>query len=159
MQHGVSAQQARNPRIANDWCYPRVDEGGWKAVDICEVQIFDERRGRPTSRVTHLRGRPTVCASLTWPRPLRLRPHNHTSAMVTQGLPLSGPVKWSRDGAHLALLVFEGASGWTDELVVIDPDGSNLTRLTHGVGFGGATHGHRAETRSRSAATLAACRN
>ena len=59
--------------------------------------------------------------------------------MVTQGLPLSGPVSWSRDGAHLALLgSFEGASGWTKELVVTDPDGSNLTRLTHGVGFRGA---------------------
>ena len=58
--------------------------------------------------------------------------------MVTEGLPLSGPVSWSRDGAHLALLgSFEGASGWTQELVVTDPDGSNLTRLTHGVGFGG----------------------
>ena len=63
----------------------------------------------------------------------------HTSAMVTGGLPLSGPVSWSRDGAHLALLgSFEGASGWTQELVVIDPDGSNLTRLTHGVGFWGS---------------------
>ena len=62
----------------------------------------------------------------------------HTSAMVTDGLPLSGPVSWSRDGAHLALLgSFEAARGWTWELVLADPDGSHLTRLTHGVGFQG----------------------
>ena len=60
----------------------------------------------------------------------------HTSALVTAALPLRGPVSWSRDGAHLALLgSFEGSSGWTQELLVIDPDGLNLTRLTHGVGF------------------------
>jgi Tol biopolymer transport system component len=58
--------------------------------------------------------------------------------MVAEGLPLSGPVSWSRDGAHIALLgSFEGASGWTQELVVIDPDGSNATRLTYGVGLRG----------------------
>jgi Tol biopolymer transport system component len=58
--------------------------------------------------------------------------------MVAEGLPLSGPVSWSRDGAHIALLgSFEGASGWTQELVVIDPDGSNATRLTYGAGLRG----------------------
>ena len=41
MQHAVIAQQARAPRIANDWCYPRVGDGGWGSIDICEVQIFD----------------------------------------------------------------------------------------------------------------------
>ena len=41
MQHAVIAQQARAPRIAHDWCYPRVDDGGWTSIDICEVQIFD----------------------------------------------------------------------------------------------------------------------
>ena len=48
-------------------------------------------------------------------------------------------LSWSRNGAQLALLgSFEGASGWTWELVVADPDGSHLTRLTHGVGFQGS---------------------
>ena len=129
----------RAPRIANDWCYPRVDDNGWTSIDICEVQIFDN------SGETYLGGE-----SPAWsPDGLRIAylasnlyvydRTTHTSAMVTEGLPLSGPVSWSRDGAHLALLgSFEGASGWTRELVVTDPDGSNLTRLTHGVGFRGA---------------------
>ena len=29
VQHAVVAQQARAPRIANDWCDPRVDDNGW----------------------------------------------------------------------------------------------------------------------------------
>ena len=63
----------------------------------------------------------------------------HTTVMVAQGLPLGGRVSWSRDGSHIALLgSFEEASGWTWELVVTDPDGSHLTRLTHGVGFQGS---------------------
>ena len=41
MQHAVIAQQARVPRIANDWCYYRVGDYGWILIDICEVQIFD----------------------------------------------------------------------------------------------------------------------
>ena len=138
MQHAVIGQQARAPRIANDWCYPRVDDNGWGSIDICEVQIFDN------SGETYIGGE-----SPAWsPDGLRIAylasnlyvydRTTHTSAMVTEGLPLSGPVSWSRDGAHLALLgSFEGASGWTQELVVTDPDGSNLTRLTHGVGFQG----------------------
>jgi Tol biopolymer transport system component len=138
MQHAVIAQQAGFLRFANDWCYPRVDDGGWGSIDICYVQIFDN------SGETYIGGE-----SPAWsPDGLRIAylssglyvydRTTHTSAMVTDGLPLSGPVSWSRDGAHLALLgSFEGASGWTQELVVIDPDGSNLTRLTHGVGFGG----------------------
>ena len=132
----VIAQQARAPRMANDRCYPRVDDYGWGSIDICEVQIFDN------SAETYIGG-----LSPAWsPDGLRFAylasglyvydRTTNTSAMVTEGLPLSGPVSWSRDGAHLALLgSFEGASGWTQELVVIDPDGSNLTRLTHGVGF------------------------
>ena len=139
MPHAVIAQQARAPRIANDWCYPRVGDGGWTSIDICEVQIFDN------SGETYIGGE-----SPAWsPDGLRVAylasnlyvydRTTHSSAMVTEGLPLSGPVSWSRDGAHLALLgSFEGASGWTQELVVTDPDGSNLTRLTHGVGFGGS---------------------
>jgi hypothetical protein len=139
VQHAaVIAQQARFPRFANDWCYPRVGDGGWGAIDICEVQIFDN------SGETYIGGE-----SPAWsPDGLRVAylasglyvydRTTHTSALVTEGLPLSGPVSWSRDGAHLALLgSFEGASGWTQELVVTDPDGSSLTRLTHGVGFGG----------------------
>jgi Tol biopolymer transport system component len=139
VQHAVIAQQARFPRFANDWCYPRVDDGGWGVIDICEVQIFDN------SGETYIGGE-----SPAWsPDGLRVAylasglyvydRTTHTSALVTEGLPLSGPVSWSRDGAHLALLgSFEGASGSTWELVVTDPDGSNLTRLTHGVGFGGS---------------------
>ena len=138
MQHAVIAQQARAPRLANDWCYPRVDDNGWTSIDICEVQIFDN------SGETYIGGE-----SPAWsPDGLRIAylasnlyvydRTTHTSAMVTEGLPLRGPVSWSRDGVHLALLgSFEGASGWTQELVVTDPDGSNLTRLTHGVGFRG----------------------
>ena len=88
----------------------------------------------------HLRGRLTVCASRYLASNLYIYDRTaHTSVMVAEGLPLSGPVSWSRDGAHIALLEsFEGASGWTWELVVTDPDGSNLTRLTHGVGFQGS---------------------
>ena len=37
----LSGQQVRAPRIANDWCYPRVHDNGWMSIDICEVQIFD----------------------------------------------------------------------------------------------------------------------
>jgi len=44
MSHAVIAQQARAPRFANDWCYPRFDDNGWTSVDICEVQIFDNNR-------------------------------------------------------------------------------------------------------------------
>ena len=61
-----------------------------------------------------------------------------TSVRLTDAIPLNGPVSWSRDGAHIAMLAwFEGSSGWTRELLVIDPDGSNPTRLTNGVGFSG----------------------
>jgi len=138
VQRAVIAQQARAPRIANHWCYPRFDDNGWTSIDICEVQVFDE------SGETYIGG-----DSPAWsPDGLRIAYFGsdlyvydrttHTSARVTEGLPLRGPVSWSRDGAHLALLgSFEGASGWTQELVVIDPDGSNLTRLTNGVGFRG----------------------
>ncbi len=139
MQYEVSAQQPAHLRFANDFCYPRVDDNGWTGVDICEVQIFD------TGGETYIPG-----VSPAWsPDGLRIAylasnlhvydRTTHTSVMVAEGLPLSGPVSWSRDGAHIALLgSFEGASGWTQELVVIDPDVSNLTRLTHGVGFQGS---------------------
>ncbi len=114
MQHAVIAQQARGLRIANDWCYPRVDDNGWTSIDICEVQIFDN------SGETYIGG-----VSPAWsPDGLRIAylagglyvydRTTHTSALVTDGLPLSGPVSWSRDGAHLAFLgSFEGPSGWT----------------------------------------------
>ncbi len=112
-----------------------------KSVDTCEVQIFD---WGPDVGETYIGGH-----SPAWsPDGLRVAyladglyvydRINQTSALVTAGLPLRGPVSWSRDGAHLALLgSFEGASGLTQELVVMGPDGSNLTRLTHDVGFRG----------------------
>ena len=137
MQHAVIAQQARFARFANDWCYPWLDDYGWTSIDICRVQIFDEN-GRTDIdgvspawspdglRVAYLAGNLYVYDRTTG-----------ISALVTDGLPVSGPVSWSRDGAHLTFVgSFEGPSGWTKELVLIDPDGSNLTRLTPGVGFG-----------------------
>jgi Tol biopolymer transport system component/PKD repeat protein len=153
MQHGVTAQQAANPRFANEWCYPRMYEGGWTGFDICEVQIFDT--GAETAitgvspawspdglRVAHLGP-----AWLPDGMPDRYRGSDlyiydrttHTSVMVAQGLFLSGTVKWSRAGAHIAIVAsVEGVSGWRAELVVVEPDGSNLTRLTNGVGFQGS---------------------
>jgi hypothetical protein len=140
MQHGVTAQQAASPRFANDWCYPRMDDNGWMAFDTCEVQIFDTSGGG-------------VALPGVWPAwsPDGLRVaflesnlyvydrSTHTDVMVAAGPNLTGPVKWSRDGAHIALIgSFEGASGRTSELVLAAPDGSHLTRLTHGVGFQGS---------------------
>jgi Tol biopolymer transport system component len=139
MPHGVIAQQSANLRFANEWCYPRVYEGGWTGFDICEVQIFD------TGGETYISG-----VSPAWsPDGLRIAylesdlyvydRTTHASVMVAQGLFVSGTVRWSRDGAYIALVrSFEGAAGWTPELVVIEPDGSSLTRLTHGVGFQGS---------------------
>jgi len=39
VQHAVIAQQARAPRIANDWCYPGMTDYGWEMM--CAVQIFE----------------------------------------------------------------------------------------------------------------------
>ena len=139
MQQAALAQQAANLRFANDFCYPRVDDNGWTSIDICEVQIFD------TDGETYIPGESPVWS----PDGLRIAylasnlyvydRTTHTSNMVEAGLPVRGPVSWSGNGAHIALLgSFEGSSGWTSELVVIEPDGSNLTRLTHGVGFQGS---------------------
>lgn len=136
LQHAVIGQQARAPRIANDWCYPGVTDNGWETM--CAVQIFESSgetfvAGHSPAwspdglRIAYLYGNLYVYDRTT-----------DTSVSLTDALPLSGPLSWSRDGAHLAVLGwFEGSSGWTQELLVIDPDGSNLTRLTHGVGFSG----------------------
>ena len=137
MQHAVVAQQAQAPRIANDWCYPRVTDNGWETM--CAVQdLRRQRRNLPRGPFPCVVAR-TVCASLMWTATSRSTTAlTDTSVSLTDGLSLNGPLSWSRDGAHIAMLAwFEGASGWTRELFVIDPDGSNPTRLTHGVGFGG----------------------
>ena len=136
MQHAVIAQQTGVLRLVNDWCYPGITDNGWEVM--CSIQVFDG------SGVT-FRG-----YSPAWsPDGLRiayLDDNLHlydrtadTSVRLTDALPLGGPLSWSRGGAQIAMLGwFEGSSGWTRELLVIDPDGSNPTRLTHGVGFTGA---------------------
>ena len=136
MQHAVIGQQARAARIANYFCYPWDRDNGWTEFDICEVQIFD------TDSETYIPG-----VSPAWsPDGLRIAYLNgdlhtydrttDTIVRVTNGWSVSGPVSWSRDGAHIAFVgLFEGASGPTYELALIDPDGSNLTRLTPGVGL------------------------
>ncbi len=63
MQHAVVAQQARAPRIANDWCYPRPTDNGWET--LCAYKSSKQRRHLP-SRAIPRRGRPTVCASRIW---------------------------------------------------------------------------------------------
>ena len=136
MQHAVVAQQARAPRIANDWCYPRPTDNGWETM--CAVQILEGSgdtfvAGHSPAwspdglRFAYLDGNLYVYDRMT-----------DTSVRLTDAIPLNGPLSWSRDGAHIAMLGwFEGSSGWTRELLVIDPDGSNPTRLTNGVGFSG----------------------
>ena len=129
MQHGVIAQQSANLRFANDWCYPGSTDNGWETM--CNIQVADGLTfpGHSPSwspgglRIAYLSG--------------DLHVYDRTadsSVRLTEGIYLDGPVSWSRDGAHIAVVGwFEGLTGWTRELLVIDPDGSNLTRPMDGV--------------------------
>ncbi len=104
MQHAVIAQQARFARFANDWCYPWLDDYGWTSIDICRgTNLRRERTDRYRRRVTGVVPRRSRIAYLAG----NLYVYDRTtgiSALVTDGLPVSGPVSWSRDGAHLAFV-------------------------------------------------------
>ncbi|HXG71043.1 MAG TPA: PKD domain-containing protein [Gemmatimonadaceae bacterium] len=140
----ASEQQTRVPLIANDWCFPRIGEGGWEtacflsviegALQTAVVDMGNLSNSYPTWSPDSLR------IAFTDGRYIYLYDRTTgTSSMLTDAIMSAGPLSWSPDGRRIAAAaaIADGTGGWVRELVAITPDGMNVERLTTNVGFTG----------------------
>ena len=156
MQHGVIAQQPAQPEVRERLVLPEGRRQRLEVVGYVRSRS-STRPERPSSpgvspswspdglRIAYLAGNLYIydrtarhqChggggTALEWPCQLVTRRRPHRDSRIVRG------------GFRVDRGIGGDRSGWD----------RTLTRLTHGVGFQGTTHGHRAGTPSRSAATM-----
>jgi dipeptidyl aminopeptidase/acylaminoacyl peptidase len=141
LQHAVSGQQTRAPRLLNDWCYPGI--GGWGGWEMmCSIAVIEGDGGREIVGSGH---------SATWsPDGLRiaytdgldvyvLDRTDDSLAILAAPVPGTWPsiygVSWSPDGARIAFIeiVYNSPEAWQSNLVVMNADGSNRIHVNSDV--------------------------
>ena len=141
LQHAVSGQQTRAPRLLNDWCYPGI--GGWGGWEMmCSMAVIEGDGGREIVGAGH---------SATWsPDGLRiaytdgldvyvLDRTDDSLAILAAPAPGTWPsiygVSWSPDGARIAFIeiVYNSPEAWQSNLVVMNADGSNRIHVNSDV--------------------------
>ena len=135
LQHAVSGQQTRAPRLLNDWCYPGIgDWGGWEMM--CSIAVIEGNGGRGIVGAGY---------SATWsPDGLRiaytdglevyvLDRTDDSLATLSTWVPETWAsidrVSWSPDGARIAFIETVHTFPEVSNLVVMNADGSNRIQV------------------------------
>ena len=140
LQSSPSAQQVRPDRLANEFCYPQMTDQGW--MPICTVTILEN--GFEFSVAEG--GSPTWSpdgTALAYSDGYSIYKHDRVTGITSAvaGDPLSssfGP-SWSPAASRIAFVrvPHDSTGAWAADLFVVNPDGSQMARLTAGVGFNG----------------------
>ena len=138
LQQPSGGQQERGARLVNDWCYPGMTDDGWQT--ICQISIIGT--GSDGIAAGHSPTWSPDGLAIAYTDGLNIhrfdRVTNSSTLLVDAQYSNNDSPSWSRDGARIAFVGgFQQSSGWVRELFVVNPDGSDLTRLTFGVGFTG----------------------
>jgi len=132
LQLSTKAQQARIPRLANDWCYQFPSDWGWYSE--CRISVFEGTNqafvasgyaptwSRDGLRIAYTDGFAVFILDRT----------DGTIVRVTGGSTPSEPFiytpRWSPDGTRIAYI--SAPAGTADaQLLMVDADGSNPVRL------------------------------